>query len=101
MPAAFAKHRPAYRPKPLPRPSAAARGYGTDWQKLREQARQELPCVCATPGCGKTRGLHLDHRTPRAQGGTDAMSNLQWLCHSCHSAKTARTDRGFGNPVKL
>jgi 5-methylcytosine-specific restriction endonuclease McrA len=100
MPAAFAKHRPAYRPAPRPRPSAAARGYGTDWRALREQAKRELPYICSEPGCGVTQSLHLDHKRSRAMGGTDAMSNLQWLCHRHHSSKTARTDRGFGNPAK-
>lgn len=33
---------------------------------------------------------HVDHIIPRNQGGSDAWDNLQGLCHSCHSKKTAR-----------
>jgi 5-methylcytosine-specific restriction protein A len=31
-----------------------------------------------------------DHIVPLAEGGTDATSNLQPLCQSCHNAKTMR-----------
>ena len=30
---------------------------------------------------------HLDHKTPRLSGGSDAASNLQWLCVHCNRAK--------------
>ncbi|WP_414713895.1 HNH endonuclease [Scandinavium sp.] len=33
---------------------------------------------------------------PLAAGGTHQTSNLQPLCHRCHSEKTAREDGGFG-----
>jgi len=32
---------------------------------------------------------HVDHVVAKRQGGTDALDNLQALCHSCHSKKTA------------
>jgi 5-methylcytosine-specific restriction protein A len=76
------------------RPTAADRGYGTDWRKLRA-AMPRAPCaMCGRPWAPS---FHLDHRTARAQGGTDHPSNLQWLCQSDHAAKTARADGGFGN----
>jgi len=41
--------------------------------------------------------MHLDHRIPKAAGGTDDPANLQWVHRGCHSAKTNRHDGGFGN----
>lgn len=40
----------------------------------------------------------VDHIVSMESGGhpTDP-NNLQSLCHSCHSRKTAREDSGFGN----
>lgn len=36
----------------------------------------------------------VDHIISRAKGGTDERSNLQPLCHACHSEKTNREDGG-------
>ena len=44
--------------------------------------------------CGKTLpvggddGLMRHHIIPRALGGTDDESNIEWLCHSCHGKVT-------------
>ncbi|MCK1313709.1 HNH endonuclease [Bradyrhizobium sp. 23] len=40
----------------------------------------------------------MDHKLARNAGGTDDPSNLHWLCHGCHSRKTAKKDGGFGHP---
>jgi len=32
--------------------------------------------------------LHLDHRIPRAKGGTNRPANFQTLCANCHVLKT-------------
>jgi 5-methylcytosine-specific restriction protein A len=40
-----------------------------------------------------TPATDIDHVTPRSAGGSDEVDNLQALCHSCHSRKTAR-ERG-------
>lgn len=68
------------------------------WQALRASVLSDEPLCRAC----KTRGqvvpaTDVDHIVPRAQGGTDARENLQPLCHSCHSRKTAREDGGFGH----
>jgi 5-methylcytosine-specific restriction enzyme A len=67
------------------RGSAASRGYDARWRKLRKAFLQANPwCVrCGAPA------TDVDHIIPRSAGGTDDWSNLQALCHACHSAKTA------------
>lgn len=49
--------------------------------------------------CGKI-ATDVDHIIPRASGGSDSFNNLQPLCRSCHSTKTARQDGGLGK-VKI
>lgn len=83
------------------RGSAAKRGYGARWRKLRGMV------LAAQPLCADPFGIHaaagevvaatdVDHIIPRQQGGRDVFDNLQGLCHSCHSKKTATQDGGFG-----
>ncbi len=48
--------------------------------------RQEGYCN----GCGyhfQLRNLTIDHKTPRSQGGTNDISNLQLLCYACNQLK--------------
>jgi len=61
--------------------------------------------LAAQPLCADPYMLHgdtpvlatdVDHIVPIDAGGTDEMSNLQALCHSCHSMKTARADGRWG-----
>lgn len=77
------------------RGSAIQRGYGRRWRKLRLMVLARDP-VCKHPGCNEL-ATDVDHIVPKALGGTDAMDNLQGLCHAHHSAKTATEDGGFGN----
>jgi 5-methylcytosine-specific restriction protein A len=46
-------------------------------------AAEPLCRHCSRPG------LDVDHIIPLASGGTNDRNNLQVLCHSCHSSKTA------------
>lgn len=92
---------PTHRPRQLPvtdaRPSAASRGYDARWRRLRLLVLRARP-ICAH--CQRESAVHVDHITPLAQGGTDDLANLQGLCPSCHSRKTAVEDGGFGRRRK-
>jgi len=82
--------------QPDRRLGARARGYGSEWERIRAaHLRVQPDCV----QCGRP-GSHVDHITPRAQGGTDDAANLQTLCAGCHSRKTATRDGGFGHARK-
>jgi 5-methylcytosine-specific restriction enzyme A len=68
------------------------RGYGRDWDKLRAVVLTIDKHLCRQH---KAQGIikpatHVDHIISKAQGGTNALSNLQSLCVDCHNAKTAR-----------
>ena len=80
------RYRKRYHPPSTPRLSAARRGYGRRWRRLR------LIVLRANPICAKCDepATDIDHITPRVRGGTDSFDNLQALCHSCHSIKTRR-----------
>ena len=66
------------------------RGYGNAWDKLREVILERDGHLCQE--CLRnwiyTQGNHVDHITPKAEGGTDEHNNLQCLCKPCHDAKT-------------
>lgn len=81
------------------RGSSASRGYGSRWRRLRGLYLHTNP-LCADPF-----GVHqgepvpaeeVDHRVPKSRGGTDQWNNLQSLCKSCHSRKTAVEDGRWG-----
>jgi len=58
------------------------------WKRIRQQAKHELPYLCAQ--CGAGEPLELDHIINHKAGGTDDLSNLQWLCPTCHMRKTQK-----------
>lgn len=75
------------------RPSSTARGYGRRWEKLRRMILDETP-MCQAEGCNRI-ATQVDHILPLREGGTDERTNLQSLCHKCHSRKTAK-EGGLG-----
>ena len=85
------------------RGSRQSRGYGADWDRLRPQILKRDGYVCQCEDC-KAEGIvrtatHVDHKVPKAQGGTDDPSNLQSMNVKCHMRKTARehmAGRGVG-----
>ena len=72
--------------------SSKSRGYGYAWSKLRLKALERDRHLCQM--CLKrgvyTTATDVDHIVPLAQGGSDAMENLQSLCHECHKQKTCQ-----------
>ncbi len=84
------------------RASASSRGYDRAWQKLRLAVLAEEPLCryCLAAGL-TTAAVDVDHIIAKAKGGTDHRSNLQPLCHSCHSIKTNAEDHprtGYSAP---
>lgn len=74
------------------RGSSQERGYGWQWQKLRERIMRRDCGLCQPcQEAGRiTAATHVDHKTPKARGGTDDEENLQAICVKCHKAKTDR-----------
>ncbi|HHL0201241.1 HNH endonuclease [Raoultella ornithinolytica] len=71
------------------------RGYGTKWEIIRERVLKRDSGLCQDHmkrGIVKQASC-VDHIIPKAQGGTDADSNLQSLCWSCHATKTGKEGR--------
>ena len=68
------------------------------WRRLREQQLYDEPWC---QDCDKEFATDVDHIVPIGDGGDPyAPDNLQSLCHSCHSRKTAREGRwGKGGAV--
>ena len=73
------------------RESRHARGYGTEWDKLRRRVLDADPLCRPCKEAGRVcLAVQVDHITPKAKGGTDGDDNLQPICDPCHKAKTAR-----------
>lgn len=76
------------------RGSATDRGYGKEWQKLRKLKLQMEPLcrICLANGRAEP-ATEVDHIIPKPQTENAAMytlEELQSLCKSCHSSKSAR-----------
>jgi len=74
------------------RGSRHERGYGAGWTKKREEVKRRDAGVCQEGlRLGQVHpGTEVDHRLPKARGGTDDLQNLQLICRACHKAKSAR-----------
>ena len=88
------------------RENSSRRNYGAKWRRLRDKTMDDIAIDQGWPYAlcqellkhgERIKATDLDHITPRSLGGTEEPDNLQALCHSCHSIKTAKEDGGFGN----
>lgn len=71
------------------RGTAAQRGYGGRWQRLRLAFLSEHPLCAHCLAAGVvTSATDVHHLKPRRDGGLDLASNLQAVCHACHSRVT-------------
>lgn len=85
--------------------TAAERGYGYEWKKIRDWVMRRDEGLCQP--CAKLGAVSLarevDHIIGKAQakrlGWTreqvDTRENLQAICRACHAAKTAKEARGL------
>jgi 5-methylcytosine-specific restriction enzyme A len=80
------------------RGSAASRGYNRAWQRIRTLQLRMYP-TCADPfntHALPVQAVDVDHIIPLRSGGTNEQTNLQSLCHACHSRKTAKENGRWG-----
>lgn len=98
MPRRPPRHRPRKARLPEGRPCAAARGYDLRWRLFRAAYLVEHPFCARCEADGVLApATQIDHKVPlRAGGGRFDESNLEALCASHHSRKTALHDGGFG-----
>lgn len=72
------------------------RGYGAQWDRIREQIMRRDAGICQP--ClrhGTQHNAHaVDHIVPKERGGTDDDANLQAICREAHSAKTSAEKLG-------
>lgn len=68
--------------------------YGAEYRRNAATCKRRANGRCQKCLKPATR-LQADHIVPAAQGGTDALANLQALCQTCHKAKTAREGGGW------
>jgi len=78
------------RPWEHDQPSAALRGYGHRWRKLRALVLAEEP-TCRY--CRHAPSTTVDHVIPKAKAGTDERANLAGACNRCHATKSGREGR--------
>jgi 5-methylcytosine-specific restriction endonuclease McrA len=50
--------------------------------------------------CRRKESIELDHKHPRSLGGTNELSNLQWLCALCNRAKSNLTEEEFYSHIE-
>jgi len=76
----------------------ATRQYATNspiWRRIRRQQLQRQPlCEDCSTSARPVPANTVDHKD--GDSWNNEQSNLQSLCHSCHSSKTVQQDGGLG-----
>lgn len=81
----------------MPRPTAAARGYGAAWQRVRTRFLRANP-ICIL--CGQPSQVADHYPKSRKQLLSEGITNpdapeyLRPLCTSCHNKETAKHQPG-------
>ena len=85
------------------RPNGTQRGWSKEWAKFRIAYLADHPwCTSAKcsalPLWNRPEATDVDHIDGSGRNGPRAydLTNLQALCHPCHSEKTVMHDGGFG-----
>ncbi len=68
--------------------TAAQRGYGAQWRKVRKVVLVRDDYLCCV--CGRRGATEVDHITPKSLGGSDSVDNLQAICSDCHRKKSSQ-----------
>ncbi len=68
------------------------------WKKSYVRERDEYWCNY----CGRyTENGHVDHKTSRANGGSNRLNNLCWSCPPCNLSKGRRNAREFRRSLQF
>ncbi len=78
------------------RGTASERGYGYEWRKIRKAYLERHPICQDREGC-IAPATDVDHIDGEGPFGDNSDENLRALCHSHHSRRTARDQKGGWN----
>lgn len=94
VPTSARTHKAKTQRKPDCRPSPSARGYGSNWQKIRAAHLAANPLCEDCKNVGRVAAAkEVDHID--GDSSNNDSENHRSLCKSCHSRKTCRENGGL------